>query len=374
MYAKMERVCAIADALAAALKLSGEDKRLLGRAAQLCKADLTTQVVADVTKLQGVMGAEYARLSGEPKEVGDAIRDHYRPASARDDVPYTALGRCLALADKIDTIAAYFSVGSIPTGSADPYGLRREGTGVVKILCDPNPGDQRFRETVQAGLASLSLVPLIGVALDKLPSDTSETQRRDEIAAATMGFLRQRLVAYLESEPRLGGRGVRYDLVSAVLAVGFDKPGEAVRRAEVLKEFADPNRSQTMADSFNDAVIAATRVANITKGFDGAGTPADPVLFQGGADGAEQKLRDAYTTVQSKLADWRKRNPTAGMFFYYEYLFEVLSGLRQPIDDFFTNVLVMAEDPKVRNNRLALCWQVNQLFRQLADFTLIVQA
>jgi glycyl-tRNA synthetase beta chain len=283
-------------------------------------------------------------------------------------VPYTALGRCLALADKIDTITAYFSVGSIPTGSADPYGLRREGTGVVKIICDPDPQDQRFRESVQAGLASLSLAPLIDVALGKLPSDT---QRRDEIAAAIMGFLRQRLVAYLESEPWVGGRGVRYDLVSAALAVGFDKPGEAVRRAEVLKRYWDAAPPATGRTIFMNAVIAGTRVANITRGFDGAEIPVDPAPLDAGA---EQELRDAYDAVERYLSKWRSDQAEQDLSSYYNQLLEQLSTLRADIDKFFNDVLVMAEDEKVRNNRLALCWQVNQLFRQLADFTVVVQA
>ena len=344
MHEKMERIRAIAADLAEADGFSTKKKEALDRAAMLCKADLTTEVVQELSNLQGVMGMEYALASGEPAEVANAIGEHYLPRSAGGVIPETPLGPLLAIADKIDTITAYFAIGIVPTGSADPFGLRREGTGLVRILLD--------------AVIRLSSAELARVALDALYSRARIERPREELADGVVAFLRQRLETLLQAEPPYGD-GVRYDLVRAVLAVGPDDMRGAADRAWALGMLAGSE------PDFVPTVVAGTRVSNITKGFDGG--EVDQALL---TENAEKELWDAYRLALPRVPIVTS---ATGAGVYIEF-FRVLSGLRDPIDRFFTDVLVMAEDPKVRNNRLALCWQVNQLFRQLADFTLIVQA
>ena len=340
MYEKMERIRTIASALADMAGISSAERSALDRAALLCKADLTTDVVSELTSLQGLMGREYALASGESPEVAEAIGAHYRPRFAGDGIPPTKIGRLLAVADKIDTITACFAIGQVPTGSADPYGLRREASGVVSILLgagsDPDPS-QRI---------SISLSRAIEAALGAL-SDEAEVRRgRDEVAREAEGFLQQRL------ETQLRDDGIRYDLVQAALAVGVDDVSAAADRASLLQALQAPEYDAL------PTIIASTRVSNIAKGF--AGGQVDPSLFQ---DESERALWDACQYVLGEAND----KPLLAQFL-------LLKRLRDPIDRFFEEVLVMAEEEKVRNNRLALCWQINQLFRRLADFTLVVQA
>jgi len=339
MYEKMERIRAIAAALANAVGLSTDEKAALDRAALLCKADLTTEVVQELSNLQGAMGREYARRSDECQLVWEAIGEHYRPRSADDYVPITPLGKALALADRIDTIASYFAVGISPSGSADPLGLRREAIGIIRILAD------------EPTLPVSSLSALVNHGLSLLATQTELAASAATTAAAVMAFLGERLGVYLRESI-----GVRYDLVQAAMAVGYDDVPRAILRASALKRLAasDPG--------FLPVVIASTRASNIVKGF--AGGDVTPDLFE---HDSERALWSAY----QKALPEAEASARSGD---YEGLFKVLGGLREAIDRFFNDVLVMAEDEKVRNNRLALCWQVNQLFRKLADFTAIVQA
>jgi glycyl-tRNA synthetase beta chain len=329
MHEKMERIRAIAGALADAVGLATTEKAALDRAALLCKADLTTEVVQDVSNLQGVMGREYALASGEQAEVADAIGEHYRPRFAGDEVPHSRLGRLLAIADKLDTVVACFAVGIVPTGSADPYGLRREASGVVAIAQE---AEQPF-----------SLSALVEAGVRALSHEIEVKAPAEQIASDVLAFIRLRLETYLRDE------GVPYDIVNAVVAVGIDDIHYGVERANALSIFRHH-------ESFPKVVTSATRMTNITKGY-GGGSVVPELL----TEPSERDLWEAYKASKDRrsIGD------------LYAAFAEVLAA---PIDRFFTDVLVMAEDEKVRNNRLALCWQVNQLFRKLADFTVVVQA
>jgi glycyl-tRNA synthetase beta chain len=312
-----------------------EHAEALDRAALLCKADLTTEMVAELPSLQGVMGREYARHSGEDQLVWEAIGEHYQPRSAQDTVPVTGLGLALALADKIDTIASCFAVGVVPSGSADPLGLRREAIGIIRMLAD----------RPSLGVASVS--DLVARCLSVLSPQVGLERPASAVTAEVMTFLGERLGIYLrESE------GVRYDLVQAAMAVGYDDVPRTVLRARALQRLAD-----SCAD-FLPVVVACTRPINIAKDFPGG--EVDPALFQ---HQAEDALWEAYQDV---LREAEKANPME--------LFRLFERLRAPIDRYFDEVLVMAENEKIRNNRLAMCWQLSQLFRRLADFTLVVQA
>jgi len=337
MYEKMERVRAIAAALAGALGISPKEKAALDRAALLCKADLTTEMVAELSNLQGVMGGEYAlRIQpAESEEVAQAIADHYSPRFADDEMPRTPVGQLLAVADKLDTIAALFAIGVVPTGSADPFGLRREAAGVVTVLLGAD--------------LSVSSRRLVEVALAALEQQVELQRAKGDIVGDVLAFLGQRLETSLRDD------GIRYDLVAAALAVGVDDIRLSAERARDLRQVSE-------SPDFLPTVIASTRVSNIVKGF--AGGDVNPVLFE---HDSERALWSAY---QRALPEVERAAEARD----YEGLFRTLGTLRGPIDRFFDDVLVMAEDEKIRNNRLALCWQINQLFRRLADFTLVVQA
>jgi glycyl-tRNA synthetase beta chain len=333
MHDKAERVRATAAEAARQAGLETDEAAALDRAALLCKADLTTQMVAELSGLQGMMGREYARASGEPAAVAEAIGEHYRPRFAGDDIPATTAGRLLAVADKLDTVAAYFSIGAMPTGSADPYGLRRAAIGIIAILTSP-----------QAPV--LSLLRLLDVELGALYGQVDVGREREGVAQDVQGFLQQRLAVYLRDA------GVRHDLVDAALAVGIDDIARAEKRAQALRLLAD-------RDDFLPTVIACTRPINIAEGFEGG--KVDPDLLR---EEAEKALWDAHRKVAAEAdsIDLVK-------------LFELFSRqLRAPIDRYFEEVLVMAEEEALRQNRLAMCWDLTQLFRRLADLSMVVQA
>jgi glycyl-tRNA synthetase beta chain len=340
VYEKMERVRAVAADAASQLSLSSDDTNALARAALLCKADLTTQVVADLPNLQGVMGREYARLDGEPPEVAAAIGEHYRPRSADDPIPESKLGRILSVADKLDTLAALFAMGLIPSGSADPYGLRREAYGIINTLVTSGEAAERGTPL------TLSVSRLVSTALGALDVQTALDQPREETIARLTEFLRDRMDVYLRD------RGVRYDLVDAALAVGIDDISQAEKRAQALHMLQ-------AREEFLPTVIACTRPINIAKDFEGADVAPD--LFR---EDAERELWSAYQDV---LAE-------ADRVSLIELFALISERLRAPIDRYFDDVLVMDEDETLRRNRLAMCWNLAQLFRRIADFSLVVQA
>ena len=337
MYDKMERVRAVARAAAEQRGLDSAERKALDRAAYLCKADLTTQMVTELSSLQGQIGGEYARTSGEPEMVADAIGEHYRPRFGGDALPQTSLGRLLALSDKLDTVVACVAAGILPTGSADPYGLRREATGIVRILSDFKPGE-------------LSLHGVVEAALTTLAGQVEVERGAGEIEADVLDLLRQRLETQLREE-----EGIRYDLVAAALAVGIDDISEAGARARALQRLAGD-------ESFLPVVVASTRVSNIVKGFSGGAVDAS--LFE---HESERALWDRYQAALPEVESQAQRGE-------YVELFGTLGRLREPIDRYFEDVLVLAEDEKLRRNRLAMCWQLTQLFRRLGDLSLVVQA
>lgn len=332
MYDKTERIRAIAAEVARQVRMPRERAEYLDRAAQLCKADLVTQMVQELPSLQGAMGREYAQHSGENQIMWEGIGQHYRPRFSGDSIPDTDIGGRLALADKLDTLTALLAVGVARTGSADPFGLRREATGIVRILTEAEQG--------------LRVAPLIDMALGALERQGYGEMPRDEVKADVSEFLRQRLATLLRDW------GVRYDLVDAALAVGIDDISQAEKRVQALHVL------QTRED-FLPTVIVCTRPINIAKDFEGG--DVDPDLFR------EEAERELWSAYQEVLAEADRVNLTE--------LFALISErLRAPIDRYFDDVLVMDEDEKLRRNRLAICWNLAQLFRRIADFSLVVQA
>jgi glycyl-tRNA synthetase beta chain len=337
LYDKALRLKELAGFIADKAGLGEEEEAAVERAAWLAKADLVTDLVVEINSLQGTMGGEYARISGEAEPVALAIGEHYRPRFGGDALPSTMGGRIVALADKLDTICSGLAAGLSVSGSEDPYGLRREGQAVISLLNE-------------IGLR-LPLKGMIRQALRALEGKANFDA--DRTGAKVQELLHQRLERLLKDSPP-AGRGIRYDLADAVLGAGWDDVGDAVKRGAALQKLSGRK-------DFLPTVVASTRPANIVKGF--AGGEPEAALFQ---DKEEGTLWQACLGARAKIEHLAKAGDYVG-------LFAVLAALRPTIDDFFEKVLVMAADPQVKNNRLALVWQVDRLFRHLADFRLVVQ-
>ncbi len=296
------------------------------RAAEICKADLLTNIVGEFPDLQGEMGRIYAELEGEEREVFEAIEQHYRPRFAEDELPKTDTACLLALADKMDTIAGCFGVGLIPSGAADPYALRRQALGILRMLIDRN-----YR------------VPLSDWIAFSLSALTSKlTRDAQEVAGDLASFFegRYRNMRKNDFEP---------DAIAAVLGAGFDVLPETENKLSALTEFQKK-------EEFRELAAAFKRVMNILK--ERPEGVIDPDLF---AHEAESELWKRYQQVRD----------VAGVAFresrYLDSL-EAMVGLKEPVDRFFDDVLVMDKDEQIRNNRLILLGHLADLFLNVADF------
>ncbi len=327
-FEKVERFTALAVSLAE--QFDPASCELTARAAMLSKCDLETKMVYEFPELQGIMGREYSRLEGEDARVSTAICEHYLPTEAGGVLPSDSIGAFISIADKVDTICGCFSVGLIPTGSADPYALRRSAIGILNIILD------RGYQLNLPDLVSQSL-GLLGAKL---------TRPYAEVESDVVEFIRLRLVNMLTS------RGFATDVVEAVLAARFDEPVDAVARVEALAALKG-------AADFEPLAVAFKRVGNIIK--DGLEQEIDDALFEADCEGALlQAVGQAQQTVTAQVAEGD-----------YTAALQTVAGLREPVDAFFDGVMVMAEDEQVRDNRLALLTQVAGLFRNIADFTRI---
>ena len=286
------------------------------RAALLAKCDLTTEMVKEFTELQGVIGGLYARVQGEPQQVWRAIYDHYKPAGMEDKIPATQEGCLVSLADKMDTLRGCFRIGLIPSGSKDPFGLRRAAQGVVKIL-------------VEAQL------PL---PLGRLLGDSAELRE----------FFLDRIRYYFRDV-----RGFKYDEVNAVLASGWDDLADAERRLAAIQAVRPTENFEPLAASFK-------RIRNILKqaGFTEGGELSAPLLEAG----PEAELYAGFVAVREAVEASQA----------YEQKLEHIAGLRPAVDLFFDKVLVNAPDEGVRRNRLTLLHGLLTEFSAIADFSEIV--
>ncbi|MCD6360193.1 MAG: glycine--tRNA ligase subunit beta, partial [Armatimonadetes bacterium] len=341
---KTKRLEALAPWLCVALSPSAEDEHAIARrAARLAKCDLTTNMIGDtkLAKLQGVIGAEYARRSNEPEEVAAAIAEQYRPDGADDETPATNPGRALALADKMDHLAACFRLGLRPTGSADPHALRRAALGIVRIILEAR--------------ARIDLPGFIDAALKQLPEVEGENiVPLDEAAAQIMEFIKQRL------QGELSAHEVAYDLARAVLSAPCPDLLDAWDRALALQDI------RARDADFDAVIIAAERSANIVRPVrTDRELTLDPAALEAPeAIALYEACQAASETIENALAPEDQRDYTAA--------WDALAALREPIDTFFDEVLVMAEDEAVRDNRLALVGMVDDLFLRLLDVKEIV--
>jgi len=330
---KQERLVKLVGTIGEHLGLSGKHIRRAKRAAQLCKADLVTHMVREFPELQGVMGREYALLSGEEPETAAAIYEHYRPRHFGDAVPSTIEGALLSLADRADTLSGCFAAGIQPTGSQDPYALRRQGQGIIAVLMayefDLTPAallDAALREHVKA-------VPL-------------SVQRRKSLQGALHDFMTHRLRFALQE------KGLSYDVIEAVLAVPYRSVAELFKRAAALEK-------HLRTDLLKDLHAAYIRVTNLSRQTRGGAVQQELL-----GEPAEKELYLSLLQVEPRLEQALQQCD-------YKSCFELLGLLKEPVDCFFDQVLVMVEDEKLRLNRLNLLASVKSLFNRLADFSLL---
>ncbi|HMM20217.1 MAG TPA: glycine--tRNA ligase subunit beta [Selenomonadales bacterium] len=332
MYDKTVRLERLAAFIAREAGIAAGELPVVERGAQLAKADLVTGMVCEFTELQGIMGREYAKLAGEPEAAAEAIYEHYLPRFAGDSLPASAAGRAISMADKLDNIVATFSRGLIPTGSQDPFALRRQALGIVNILLEAK--------------YAVSLQSITGAALDLL--GVTDADRRSKLIGEVQEFFRLRLKNILADE------GMRYDLVDAVLAAGNDDIFDTWLRAQALSL-----EGGTLA--MQRAVQALTRAGNLAK--HATGDSADPGLFE---VEAEHQLYQALQSARQTIACLRASRDYTGVL-------KTLAGLADPIDAFFEQVMVMVENLPVRNNRLALLQAITGLSAGIADLSKIVE-
>jgi glycyl-tRNA synthetase beta chain len=326
---RVHRIGAVASDLARAL---GKDDLVPDalEAARLCKTDLTTGMVGEFPELQGTMGGHYARLEGMRPAIADAIEDHYKPLGASEEMPRGDLGAIVGVADRLHQLVGIIGVGEKATGAADPYGLRRAAIGILRI--------------VQARGWHLSLAAAVERTLDALAGARLSADRA-VVASQVRDFLRGRLRALWSDE-------FPGDLVDAVLAAGFDDAVDARQRLEAISSIkARPD--------FVPLAVAFKRVANIReKAGEGTGVAVDPALLR---DGAETALLDDLVRVEAEVAEMRRARD-------YAAVLRAVASLKPAVDRFFDQVLVMADDPAVRANRLGLMKRVSDLFGDIADF------
>jgi glycyl-tRNA synthetase beta chain len=316
-----------------ASKVKPSVKKNVDRAALLAKADLESLMVGEFSELQGIMGREYALLAGEKPEVANAIYEHYLPIVAGGDLPQTDEGAIVGIADKIDTIVGFFAVGMPPTGTADPYALRRQALGVINIILSRQyPLSLNF--LIDESLASLKDVL-------KKPAD--------DVKKDVLDFFRGRL------QNQLITQGYAYDTVDAVLATDIDDLVLVIEKIKALQAFREN-------PEFEPISVAFKRIDNILKDFREGQIDVNLLSHD-----AEIKLFSAFENINTRVEKGIAEKD-------FHTALNKLASLRPPVDAFFEHVMVMDKDEKIRFNRLSLLSEISALFHKIADFSKIVTA
>lgn len=329
LYEKVARITDLAGILAS--RVCPQKEQPARRAAYLSKADLASQMVFEFPELQGIMGGYYALHSGEDAEVAQAVKEHYRPAFAGDDLPSCGSGAIVAVADKLDTIVGCIGLGLIPSGSEDPYGLRRYALGVLQIILSRG-WQLSFQDLVED---SLNLVS------DKTKLEKGEIRKH----VGDLFFQRYKTL--------LNGEGFPYDAVDCVLSTGMDSVIDVRAKVEA---FSDLKKQPY----FEPLAIAFRRVVSIlNKKIDGE---IDPGLLN---EPGEKQLYEAFLKVRNPVLNHIEKKE-------FSKALEKMGEIKPAVDEFFDNVMVMVEDPSLRANRLCLLRDISSLFSGLADFSKIV--
>ncbi len=332
-FDKTERIKLLSEYTADLLGLERDRKETISRIAYLCKFDLLTLMVYEFPELQGIMGREYASLAGEGEEVARGIFEHYLPRYAGDELPETLAGSLVSIADKIDNIVGAFGRGIQPTGSQDPYALRRQALGIVNIMLYHN--------------ISFSLTELLEKSIEDFGTKRLKMPE-EEIISDTLEFFSQRIRhVFLE-------KALRYDIVDAVLESDFEVVLQAYNKVKVLAEAAENPQ-------FTSLMTAFTRTSNLAK----KARPQGEVRMELLEEEAEKMLYQAYQQVSEGIARLLQEKD-------YKGVIDQLSLLQKPVDDFFAQVMVMVEDEEIKNNRLSLLKGISDLFLDFADFSKII--
>ncbi|MCE0740563.1 glycine--tRNA ligase subunit beta [Bacillus sp. G16] len=317
---KVRRVTSIAEKLAVRLQADEDTLKHVKRAAEISKFDLVTHMIYEFPELQGIMGEKYARMLGEDEAVATAVNEHYMPRSAGGETPSTFIGAVVAMADKLDTIASFFSIGVIPTGSQDPYGLRRQASGIVAILLDRN----------------------WGISFEELLTFV-QTDKENEL----LDFFTQRLKYVLNAEQ------IRHDVIDAVLESSELEPYSALHKAQVLEQ-------KLGAPGFKETAEALGRVISISK--KGVRGDIQPDLFE---NEYEAKLFDAYQTAKQNLQESFSKKD-------YEAALSSLSALKEPIDAYFDHTMVIADNETLKANRLAQMVNLADEIKSFANMNALI--
>jgi glycyl-tRNA synthetase beta chain len=326
---RVQRIQKLASAIAEKLHA---DMDRAERAAWLCKADLVSDMVGEFPELQGIMGQYYARHDGEDDTVARAIEAHYHPRFAADTLPEDNIGCAVALADKLDTLVGIYGIGLLPTGDKDPFGLRRQALGVLRMLSEHS--------------LPLDLVELLQLA--KLNFATGVV--RDSVAADLHGFMLERLRNYL----REGGFAL--DEIDAVVGQNPTRIDLVVPRLKAVQAFRRLPEAEALA-------AANKRIRNILKKTEVSQTHPDPALLK---ETAEKNLHGATSRLLPQVRSLVDNED-------YTEALRVLAGVRAEVDTFFDQVMVMTDEPVIRNNRLALLAQLERLLNQVADISRLAQ-
>jgi glycyl-tRNA synthetase beta chain len=312
------------------------------RAAELAKCDLVTDMVREFTELQGIMGGLYARAQGEDDDVAWAIYDHYRPVGLDEPLPRNLTGCIVAMADKLDSMAACFAVGAIPTGSSDPFALRRSALGVVRII-------------LETGLP-FSISTAISAAARALQQFSPKRALTTEIQKQLAEFILERARFVLRER-----RGFAYDEINAAFAAGADDLVDAAKRVTALHEIRQTPNFMPLAVAFK-RIRKILEKAGIDQEANGRIVPVKTELFE---EAAERELLSIAGDVAARAADYRRSGN-------YRDALKAIAELRPAVDRFFDQVMVMAEDESVRKNRLALLSTLLREFSTIADFSEMV--
>ncbi|MDL2280565.1 glycine--tRNA ligase subunit beta [Selenomonadales bacterium OttesenSCG-928-I06] len=336
LYDKTKRLEKLVSIIGEMVSADEKSRDVAERAAHLSKADLLTNMVYEFAELQGVMGKEYAILDGENEEVAETIFEYYLPRFAGDELPQSDSGRSLSIADKIDNIVATFSRDLIPTGSQDPYALRRQAIGIVNILVNAK--------------YNISLIKLTHASLDML--EIKDEERRIELIKAVLDFFKLRVKNLLTEE------NIKYDVVDAILEVGCDDVYETYLRAKAVAEAME----SIDTTEFKQVITALGRTGNMAKqNKDGKTGEIKESLFE---DAVENALYKTYQEVQIEVDKLIAQKD-------YTNVLKALEKLVEPINNFFDTVMVMSENMEVRQNRLYLLQSILNISLKIADLSKI---
>ncbi|MDF2927075.1 MAG: glycine--tRNA ligase subunit beta [Paenibacillaceae bacterium] len=331
---KVRRIVKTADAVSRLAGVDGiEETWHIHRAAEICKFDLVTNMVYEFPELQGLMGEDYARKAGEAEAVAVAVNEHYQPRFSGDVSPATVAGAIVSIADKLDTIVGCFSIGIVPTGSQDPYALRRQAAGIVQIVLDHK--------------LAVGLSQLFELGIDIHEAVHPLKRSREEIRKDLNDFFLLRIKNVLNEKQ------IRYDIGDACASVGFDDINGLIRRALAVREAVSSSDFKGTVDAFN-------RVSNLAAKADSHAV--DQALL---TDFSERALFDAWSACRTRFLNELSSGQEQAAL-------STISALKGPINAFFDAVMVMAEDEAVRRNRLGLLSGIAADLRQLADFSKLV--